>query len=132
MEIEACRVSPTQMVQTVSVDVGNPDEVEKAMSEAVSRQGTVQARDNGAIAVSALCVFAIAVVGVYTCEAYFSFFLVSRYLGGSVVCLEAFVNQRRNKGSAVFSPLNRSVWGGAPSMVCGAIFCGGWCYALHG
>lgn len=59
MEIKACRVSPTQMVQTVSVDVGNPDEVEKAMGEAVSRQGTVQARDNGAMAVSALCVFAI-------------------------------------------------------------------------
>lgn len=63
MEIEACRVSPTQMVQTVSVDVGNPDEVEKAMSKAVSRQGAVQARDNGAITVSALLVFTLEVVG---------------------------------------------------------------------
>lgn len=44
MEIGACRVSPGQMVQTVSVDVGDAEAVEKAMGEAVGKQGAVQAR----------------------------------------------------------------------------------------
>lgn len=48
MEIEACRILPGQIVQTVSVDVGDADAVEKAMSEVVAKQGTVQVvRDSG-------------------------------------------------------------------------------------
>lgn len=35
---------PDQMVQTVSVDVGDAAAVEKAMGEAVAKQGAVQAR----------------------------------------------------------------------------------------
>lgn len=42
MEVEACRVLPGQMVQTISVDVGNAAAVEKAMGEAVAKQGAVQ------------------------------------------------------------------------------------------
>ena len=42
MEIEACRVLPGQMVQTISVDVGDATAVEKAMDEAVAKQGAVQ------------------------------------------------------------------------------------------
>jgi len=42
MEVEACRVLPGQMVQTISVDVGDAAAVEKAMGEAVAKQGAVQ------------------------------------------------------------------------------------------
>lgn len=42
MEVEACRVLPGQMVQTISVDVGDAAAVEKAMREAVAKQGAVQ------------------------------------------------------------------------------------------
>lgn len=45
MEAEACRVQPDQMLQTISVDVGDAAAVEKAMGEAVAKQGAVQARD---------------------------------------------------------------------------------------
>ena len=45
MDIEACRVSPSQMVQTVSVDVGDFKAVEKATCEAVAKLGPVQVRD---------------------------------------------------------------------------------------
>lgn len=47
MEVEACRVLPGQMVQTISVDVGDAAAVEKAMSEAVAKQGAVQVRSLG-------------------------------------------------------------------------------------
>lgn len=46
MEIEACRVLPGQMVQTISVDVGDAAAVEKAMGEAVAKQGSVQVRSS--------------------------------------------------------------------------------------
>ncbi|CAM9358961.1 unnamed protein product [Laminaria digitata] len=42
MDIKACRFSPSQMVQTVSVDVSDFKAVEKATSEAVAKQGPVQ------------------------------------------------------------------------------------------
>lgn len=42
MEVEACRVLPGQMVQTISVDVGDAAAVEKAMGDAVAKQGAVQ------------------------------------------------------------------------------------------
>ncbi|CAM9989484.1 unnamed protein product, partial [Scytosiphon promiscuus] len=41
-EVEACRVQPDQMLQTISVDVGDAAAVEKAMGEAVAKQGTAQ------------------------------------------------------------------------------------------
>lgn len=44
MEVEACRVLPGQMVQTISADVGDAAAVEKAMGEAVAKQGPVQVR----------------------------------------------------------------------------------------
>lgn len=43
-EIEACRVSPNQMAQTVSMDVGSPEQVEKMMEEVVAKQGPVTVR----------------------------------------------------------------------------------------
>lgn len=41
-EILACRVSSDQMAQAVSMDVGNPKEVEQVVAKAVSAQGPVQ------------------------------------------------------------------------------------------
>lgn len=45
VEVEACRAQPDQMLQTISVDVGDASAVEKAMGEAVAQQGAVQARE---------------------------------------------------------------------------------------
>lgn len=42
MDIKACRVSPSQMVQTVSVDVADSKAVEEATAGAVAKQGPVQ------------------------------------------------------------------------------------------
>eukprot|EP00904_Undaria_pinnatifida_P001533 jgi/Undpi1/11380/HiC_scaffold_30.g13677.m1 len=42
MDIKACRVSPSQMVQTVSVDVADFKAVEEATAGAVAKQGPVQ------------------------------------------------------------------------------------------
>eukprot|EP00903_Cladosiphon_okamuranus_P009315 g8887.t1 len=46
LEVEACRVLPGQMMQTISVDVGDAAAVEKAMVEAVARQGAVHVLAN--------------------------------------------------------------------------------------
>lgn len=43
-EMEACRVSPEQLVQTVSVDVGSAEQVEKMMVAVVAKQGPVTVR----------------------------------------------------------------------------------------
>ena len=44
VEMEACRISPDQMIQSVSVDVGDPAAVEKVTADAIAKQGMVQVR----------------------------------------------------------------------------------------
>ncbi|CAM9575693.1 unnamed protein product [Ectocarpus fasciculatus] len=46
VEVEACRESPDQMVQAISVDVGDAEAVKIAMGEAVAKQGAVQVLAN--------------------------------------------------------------------------------------
>lgn len=46
LEMEACRSSPDQKLHCISVDVGDPAAVEKAVADAVAKLGAIQVKLN--------------------------------------------------------------------------------------